>query len=439
MLKLFLWLRYLRKRKVVLLSIAAVTLSCALLIVVASLFNGFIDAFEQGAVDAMGDVVISPPMRFAKYPELIALLEQTSAVEAATATLTAQGLIHLGVGNVRAVEIWGIEPQKRGEVTGFKRSLLKGDDAAGGMGDVVAGYVGIAVLAKPDEKTDEYDFAAVKQMAGQEVVITTGSAAKTDDGDGRRFKRKTIKFSIADIVFTGVYYLDSRIVYLPIERLAEAVYPGEDGLAADQIQIKLKSGVRGDLAIAEIRGVWKAFAEQQLGWDDPFIRGTTIETAKQMQSRFVAEVRKQMGILLLIFGVVSMSVVLLIFCIFFMIVETRRKDIAIVKSCGAGSTSVAGLFLGFGAFIGAIGAVLGAVLGYIVTKNINTVEEWIRIVFGLKLWKASVYMFSRIPNQVDWSAALVIAACAVCAAAAGAIVPAIAAAMTRPVNVLRYE
>jgi lipoprotein-releasing system permease protein len=439
MLKLFLWLRYLRKRRIVLLSIAAVTFSCALLIVVASLFGGFINAFEQSAVDAMGDVVVSPPARFSRYPELIERLEQTSAVEAATVTLTAQGLIHLGAGNVRAVEIWGIEPQKRGEVTGFRRSLLKGDDAGGGTSEVAGGYVGIGVLAGPDEKTDEYDLAAVKQMAGQEAVITTGSAAKAGDGEDRRFKRKTIKFTIADIVFTGVYYLDSRIVYLPIKLVQEAVCPDEPDLVADQVQIKLKRGVDAEVAIAVIRGVWERFAQERLGWDAYLIRETTIETARQMQSRYVAEVRKQMGVLLLIFGVVSLSVVLLIFCIFFMIVETRRKDIAIVKSCGAGSASVAVLFLGFGAFVGGIGSVLGAALGYIVTRNINTIEEWIRIVFGLKLWKSSVYMFSRIPNEVDWKAASAIAVCAVAAAAVGALVPAIAAAMTRPVNVLRYE
>ena len=42
-----------------------------------------------------------------------------------------------------------------------------------------------------------------------------------------------------------------------------------------------------------------------------------------MQSRYVAEFRKQMGVLLLIFGVVSLSAVLLVFCIFYMIVETQ--------------------------------------------------------------------------------------------------------------------
>jgi lipoprotein-releasing system permease protein len=158
-----------------------------------------------------------------------------------------------------------------------------------------------------------------------------------------------------------------------------------------------------------------------------------------MQARYVAEFHKQMGVLLLIFGVVSLSVVLLIFCIFYMIVETKRKDVAIMKSCGAGSGSVASLFVGFGAFIGVLGTLLGTALGYMVTKNINVIEGWIRIAFGLKLWKASVYMFSRIPNEVDWHAVVWIVLSAIVGAALGALIPAMSAAMTRPVNVLRYE
>jgi len=98
MLKLFLWLRYLRKKRIVFLSIAAVALSTALLIVVASLFTGFINAFEQAAVDTIGDAVLAAPIRFAKYPLLVERLEQMSAVKAATAILSAPGLLHLPKG-----------------------------------------------------------------------------------------------------------------------------------------------------------------------------------------------------------------------------------------------------------------------------------------------------------------------------------------------------
>lgn len=89
--------------------------------------------------------------------------------------------------------------------------------------------------------------------------------------------------------------------------------------------------------------------------------------------------------------------------------------------------------------VGITGSGAGAILGYIVTKNINTIEEWIRIIFGLKLWKSSVYMFSKIPNEIDWSSALIIVLSAVIAAGLGALIPAIIAVRTEPVKILRYE
>ena len=97
------------------------------------------------------------------------------------------------------------------------------------------------------------------------------------------------------------------------------------------------------------------------------------------------------------------------------------------------------IFVSFGAFVGIVGSGMGAIMGYIVTKNINTIEELIRIIFGLKLWKSSVYMFSKIPNEVDWFWAMCFVLSAIIAASLGALLPAIIAVKTRPINILRYE
>jgi len=447
MLKIFLWLRYLRKKKIVFLSIAAVALSVSLLIIVANLFTGFINAFERAAVEAIGDVVLDPPAKFAKYGLFIERLEQTEAVEAATAMLSAHGLLHLGPGNVRAVQIWGIEPVRRVKVMGFDRFLLRQRNSGGkpsfdtnGSEENIGGFVGIGVVAEPDEKTDKYDFDAVEKMFGKEVVLTTGTVSQADPDSQTRaeVKRRVIKFTIADVVETGVYQFDKGCVYLPIEELQKKIYPDEELPVASQIQIKLAEDTEADVALAVIRGVWRSFVEEQLG-GDLYLIESEIETAKQIQRPFVAAYRKQMGILLLIFGVVSLSVILLIFCIFYMIVRLKQKDIAIIKSCGAAGSSVAWIFVGFGACVGIAGSGVGVILGYVVTKNVNTIEEWIRIIFGLKLWKSSVYLFSRIPNEVDWFWALCFVLLAIIAAAIGTLIPAIVAARTKPVEILRYE
>ncbi len=451
MLKLFLWFRYLRKKKIVFLSVAAAALSTTLLIVVASLFTGFINTLEQTAVQTIGDVVLSAPITFAKYPLFIEQLEKTSAVVAATATLSSQGLLHLGKGDVRAVHIWGIEPARRTKVTGFKKFLRRQGqsdkepsfEVSDSPNDVGA-FIGIAVIAEPNETTDEYDYSVIDRMIGEHVILTTGAKIEAEDTSsndqaGSRFKRRTLKLTIADIVQTGVYDLDKGFIYLPIETLQEVLYPNEKESLANQIQIKLTEGIRTEVAIALIRGVWQNFVKQHLN-DNPYLIGyTDIETAKEMQSQYAGELRKQMGVLLLIFGVVSFSVIVLIFCIFYMIAKLKQRDIAIVKSCGATSGSVALVFLGFGCCVGTVGSGIGAVLAYIITKNINTIEEWIRIIFGMKLWKSSVYMFSKIPNNIDWWAVLPIVLLAIIAATIGTLIPAIVAARTKPVEILRYE
>jgi len=449
MLKLFLWLRYLRKRKIVFLSIAAVTLSTALLIVVSSIFNGFINAFEQSAIDVLGDVVLEPPVKFAKYPRFIEQLEKLDIVEAATARLSANGLIHLGKGNVRAVTIHGVDPVARAEVTAFKQALRKQNDSTAppsfhvtDFPERIAGFVGLGVITEPNDLTDEYDFEQIEKMIGQQVLLTTAAVVDSASGQDKlatRLKRKPIKFTITNIIHTGVYMVDKMFVYLPIDALQEKIYPNAQGKIADQIQIKLTDPHQTEAALAQIRGVWEIFASEQLGWGKYLIGETDIDTAVHLQSQQIAEIRKQLGLLILIFGVISCSAIVLVFCILYMIVITRQKDIAIIKSYGATAPSVAWIFIGFGGCIGIIGSICGIAAGYVVTRNVNTLEHWFTIIFGLKLWKSSVYMFSKIPNEIDWHLVWPIVLFAIAAATLGALIPAIVAAKTKPVEILRYE
>jgi lipoprotein-releasing system permease protein len=225
---------------------------------------------------------------------------------------------------------------------------------------------------------------------------------------------------------------------VPLDTLQELLYP-QQGKPVDMVQIKLDSGISPPIIIGAIRLTFDNFARTQLGWGDYLISGTEVETAQQMQARYIAELHKQMAILMLIFGVVSLGAILLIFCIFYMIVVTKQKDIAILKSCGASNTAIAAIFISYGLFVGVVGSFLGMVIGYIFVRNINAVEQWINVMFGLKIWKSSVYVFSKIPSEFDVYSAMWIVAAAIVAAAVGALIPAVAAARLRPVRILRYE
>lgn len=442
--------RYLQHRKIVLLSIAAVALSCALLIVTDSLFTGFIKTIETSVGKHLGDVILETPggTVITEYKALIDALESTEDIESATVVLRSQGLLLAGPGKVRPVVAWGVELSKRLAMTPLQEALLfQKDKPAGEINfavadepDTIGGIVGIGVLANPDETTDIYDMAAVEAMLGQTMALTTGTISQTqsqqDSAQGRvrQFSRRVVKFKLVDVAMTGVFQFDDSFVLLPITSMSEILYP-DKGAAATTIHIRLKDGADEEKAVAIVGGIWRKFAQDRFSWY-PYV---SIESARHMQQMQVVEYRKQMDVLLWIFGLISIGIIILVFCIFYLIVMTRRKDIGILKSCGLSSPATAAIFILFGTIVGFIGAVVGIGLGYVIIVNINPIERMLSVTLGVNLWQASTYMFTQIPNTMHWDSVRWVTAAGVIAAAVGSLLPAIAAARVRPVETLQYE
>jgi lipoprotein-releasing system permease protein len=438
-LSLFLYLKYLHRKKIVLLSIASVAMSCALLIIVASLFEGFIDAVENSSADLLGDIAIdsSKARHITDYEKLIEALEKSPQIEAATAALSSQaGLLHLGKGNVRAVQIWGIQLPERSNVIPFAENIISADTNSSPTFDVSdnglpGALVGIAVMARPDETTDEYDIQAVKDnFIGKRAALSAG--VKADQ------KPITLRLNIAGAIRTGIYEVDSAMIFLPIKTVSEKFYPNMPPMA-NMINIKIAAGADPQVALAITKGIWQDFAKNTMGWQDYFISQVNVFSARDKQQGMVGEYRKQMNILMLIFGIISMGVIVLIFCMFHMIVLTKLKDIAIAKSCGLGASGIAIMFIAFGKTIGLLGAALGVALGCLVIKYINPIEDFISSALGFNVWKSSTYMFDKVPNQIDWFSVAWISLAGILAATLGSLIPAITAAKTKPVKILRYE
>ncbi|MCF7972247.1 MAG: FtsX-like permease family protein [Phycisphaerae bacterium] len=442
MLKLLLWLKYLCKRKLVLLSIAAVALSVALLIVVASLFSGFIQAYEQSAEDLIGDVLLQSDVAFPHYEVLAHKLETLPEVEAAVSVMLTPGLLHVGKGHVRYVQIFGLDETRLNDMPSLKRSLVHRSQDQNLSFDVpdhadsIGGFVGVGLLTEPNEVTDQYDFDLANESMGDQLALTSGTVdheTQTSQAVAQSPRSRTLKFRVSDIVFAGHSQFDSEAVYLPLSPLYKALYQ-TDEVKVKRMQIRLAEGADAGAAIEAMKRQWAAFVrEQKLSVYCQFY------TAKDLQADYMQELNKQMAILLSVFSIVDVGVIFLVFCIFYMIVHLKRKDIGVIKSCGCSSWGVVSIFLGFGMFVGVIGSLFGMGLGYLFTHNINTIEQWIAAAFGLNLWDSSVYLFSQIPNRINWSSAAQISGYAILAASIGALIPAILAGRMQPVDILRYE
>ncbi len=434
----FLSWRYLSSKRVVFLSLAAVAMSCCLLVTVSSLFTGFINALEKSATKQMGDIILNSPGQTAipKWKILAEKITLLPLIDSATGVINSQGLMLINKGNVRAVSIWGIDIDTRKKVAPFHDALLKQKNADNinfdtiGPKDQLKGFVSIGLVSEPDEKTDEYDFDSAIQLTGEQFIITAASPALK--------KPASMRLIVADIMFTGIYDLDKHLVFVPIDQLAKKIYP-QTQQPADMLQIKIKKGADLEKATQQVTEAWIDFAENTLGWSRYLASMAKIESAKKMQELLISEYRKQMKVLLVIFGIVSAGIVLLVFCIFYMIVMTKRKDMAIIKSCGMGPLHIASIFIIFGLVIGLAGSALGVAAGYLICHNIEFVEQTISSILGIKIWKSSTYLFTRIPTTMNWHAVAWIVTASISASVAGSLIPAFSAAKVEPVKILRYE
>jgi len=132
MYKLFLTLRYLTRRKIVIFPILVVWLCVMMLVIVSSIMGGFVDRVKETNHELLGDIVITSPSfaeGFARYDELQKALkadkELGPLIQASTPTVEVYGLVHIPeYQDSRAAVLEGIDPVGRSQVTKFRESLF---------------------------------------------------------------------------------------------------------------------------------------------------------------------------------------------------------------------------------------------------------------------------------------------------------------------------
>ncbi len=123
MYKLFLCLRYLRRRYIALVAIIGIALCVFMVVIVASVMNGFLGGVEDAARGMMGDVIVDGPGGLPYYEEFIAELNKLDNVEAATPVIYTAGLLRLRSKYTQMVRVVGIRLPQATEVTRFGDGL----------------------------------------------------------------------------------------------------------------------------------------------------------------------------------------------------------------------------------------------------------------------------------------------------------------------------
>jgi lipoprotein-releasing system permease protein len=113
-----------------------------------------------------------------------------------------------------------------------------------------------------------------------------------------------------------------------------------------------------------------------------------------------------------------------------MMVMEKVREIAILKSMGASSSSVALVFQVVGVAIGGFGTVIGVVIGVVTCSVVSR--------YGYHL-DPKVYLIDRLPIEVKPLEVLLVAGITMVISVIATVVPSQSAAALRPVDGLRYD
>src|SRR3954470_23158900 len=126
MYKLHLILKYLRKRRIAWVSLVAVTLCTAMVLVVISVMGGWLRMFRESFHGLTGDVIVHGDLQgFPYYEDMIAKLEALPECKAAVPTLDTFGLINIKNISRQGVRVIGYPIERIGAVNAFPKSLYR--------------------------------------------------------------------------------------------------------------------------------------------------------------------------------------------------------------------------------------------------------------------------------------------------------------------------
>jgi lipoprotein-releasing system permease protein len=448
MYKVILPIRYLLKRRITYLAVAAVALCVFVSLVVITVLTGLTSQFKHKVHNFVGDCVVSSRsvLGFEGYEAFMDILKDQHLVKAVTPVIKTSVLVKarsaMGESEDVPREVIGIDPNSHFYVTNMADCLYwhKQDPANAFVVQYDNSLPGcmssIGILADRDE-LGKYRLPQHTPSVSFEItalpLTSKGMPAKTATD-----LVNTKTYWLSDAVNSGLARVDWTTMYLPFDQVQMLCGMNLGAPRTTAIYIKFRDGIDVEAGCLMVDELWKKYLAQQVSPSN-LMTQVTVRSWRLYQREMIAAVETEQKMMSLIFALLGVITVFIVFVVFYMIVSHKSKDIGILKSLGASAADITSLFVGFGFLVGTVGAALGTLAGWQFLLHINDLEALLLRWFHFQLWNRRLYALNEIPNTIYGEVLLVIIASAILASVLGALAPSIQAARKKPVQSLQVN
>src|ERR1700745_270280 len=332
--------RYLRSpyrpavlRLVTLLSVLGVAAGVATLVIALSMNTGFRETLQDRLLGVTAHISLTRPGSggIPDYEALAGRLSQIPGVNSVTHA-GYQTVLMTFAGESRGVVAKGIEPAREEAADEALRKLSSGEL------DFRPDADGIDALLVGKQLAEDW-----RLEPGDYVTLTSPQGRLTPFG----LLPRTRRFRVAGIFDSGFYDYDANWCFLKMDA-AQSLAGASD--VVNVLEFRLQNPEAAPTIAREI--------EQQAG-----LGFATASWMEQQRALFRA---LRLGKLVtdIFIGLITLVAGLNILVVLTMTVTDRAKDIAALRSMGAKSGQLRGIFLWQGFAIGAIGTVLGLLVGF---------------------------------------------------------------------------
>ncbi|HEY0960616.1 MAG TPA: lipoprotein-releasing ABC transporter permease subunit [Novosphingobium sp.] len=383
-------------------SLVAVMLGVAALVIVMSVMNGFRAELFDKIVGLNGHAIIQAyGGRLDNWQQVLEDARKTPGVIRAS-PLIEQPLLASFNGRVEAILVRGNTPQDIARI----QPQVK----VGRLADLRPGANNIAIGARLAEN--------LGAQVGDTITIINPQGRSTPFGTVPR----QIAYTVAAVFEIGVYDYDNAFVVMPMQDAQTLLLIGD---TVGMIEVTTNNPDRVSQMLAPLA---EKLAGKAVVTDWKTINASLFEAlAVERVAMFVV---LSIIVLVAVFNILSSLI---------MLVRAKTRDIAILRTMGATRRSLLKIFVTTGFVIGALGTGAGLILGFIFLYFRQPIVNLVQFLTGQNLWDPSIRFLTELPSRSDPVEITVIAVMALVFSFLATLYPAFRAASTDPVQVLRYE